>query len=150
MSFHTLNELNIKLADFITLLSPLGVVKKMVSNGDTHLFEIFFHNKVENIKGENKPAKNTHFILGDIIKLFYDNKHGFIINENTCIIEIPNNLSVNKGENDLKKIGKDIRKKIPKIAVNILNSGLNLKNRKITNPESINILNFEGYHSVSV
>ena len=30
MSFHTLNELNIKLVDFITLLSPLGVVKKIV------------------------------------------------------------------------------------------------------------------------
>lgn len=150
MSFHSLNELNIKLVDFITLLSPLGVVKKIVSNGNTHLFEIIFHNKVDSIKGLNKPSKNTNFILGEIIKLFNDEKYGFIINENTCILEIPNNINISDSDDDIKKIGKNIRKQIPKIAINILNNGLNLKNKKITNPESINILNFEGYHSVSV
>lgn len=150
MSFHTLNELNIKLVDFIILLSPLGVVKKIVSNGDKHLFEIFFHNKVESIKGTNKPTKNTNYISGNLIKLFYDENYGFIINDNSCILEIPNNLSIDKNENDLKKIGKDIRKLIPKISIEILNNGLDLKKRKITNPESINILNFEGYHTVSV
>ena len=40
MSFHTLNELNIKLVDFITFYLKLGLVKKK-SNGDKHLFEIF-------------------------------------------------------------------------------------------------------------
>ena len=150
MSFHTLKELNIKLVDFITLLSPLGVVKKMVSNGDKHLFEIIFYNKVDIVKGLNKPSKNTNFILGEIIKLFNDETYGFIINDNTCILEIPNTICINGSESDIKKIGKNIRKMIPKIAINILNNGLNLKNKKITNPESINILNFEGYHSVSV
>ncbi len=150
MSFHTLNELNIKLVDFITLFSPLGVVKKIVSNGDKHLFEIFFHNKVESIKGTNKPTKNTNYISGNLLKLFYDENYGFIINDNSCILEIPNNLSIDKNENDLKKIGKEIRKLIPKISIEILNNGLDLKKRKITNPESINILNFEGYHTVSV
>lgn len=149
MSFNTLNELNIKLLDFITLLSPLGVVKKIVSNGDKHLFEIFFHNKIDNLKGVIRPLKESHFISGDIIKLFYDNKYGFIINENSCILEIPNILNIND-KVDLKMNGKNIRKLIPKMAINILNSGLNLKNKKITNPESINILNFEGFHSVTV
>jgi hypothetical protein len=150
MSFHTLKELNIKLVDFITLLSPLGVVKKIVSNGDKHLFEIFFHHKVESIKGLNKPAKNTNYISGDLIKLFYDKNYGFIVNDNSCILEIPNNLTIDKSDNDLKKIGKNIRKLIPKISIEILNNGLDLKKRKITNPESINILNFDGYHTVSV
>ena len=150
MSFHTLNELNIKLVDFVTLLSPLGVVKKIVSNGDKHLFEIFFHHKVESIKGLNKPTKNTNYISGDLIKLFYDKNYGFIVNDNSCILEIPNNLTINKTENDLKTIGKNIRKLIPKISIEILNNGLDLKKRKITNPESINILNFDGYHTVSV
>lgn len=149
MSFNTLNELNIKLLDFITLLSPLGVVKKIVSNGDTHLFEIFFHNKIDNIKGILKPLKESHYISGNIFKLYYDDKYGFIINDNSCILEIPNNLFINDNK-DLKTNSKNIRKIIPKIAINILNNGFNLKNRKITNPESINILNFEGFHSVTV
>lgn len=149
MSFNSLNELNIKLLDFITLLSPLGVVKKIVSNGDTHLFEIFFHNKIDNIKGVLKPLKESHYISGNILKLYYDDKYGFIINDNSCILEIPNNLFIDDNK-DLKTNSKNIRKFIPKIAINILNNGFNLKNRKITNPESINILNFEGFHSVTV
>ena len=46
MSFYNLKELNIKLIDFSTLLSPLGVVKKIVSNGNKHLFEINFHDSL--------------------------------------------------------------------------------------------------------
>ena len=150
MSFYTLNELNIKILDFITLLSPLGVVKKIVSNGNKHLFEINFHNKMKFKDGNNKPSKNTNYISGNIIRLYFDNNLGFIVNDTSCILEIPNNLEIKDTETDIKKISKTIRKNIPKLSVDILNNGLNLKNRKITNPESINILNFEGYHSVSV
>ena len=149
MSFNSLNELNIKLLDFITLLSPLGVVKKIVSDGDKHLFEIFFHNKINNLKGGIQPLKDSHFVSGEVIKLFYDDRYGFIINENSCILEIPNVLEINENL-DLKINAKNIRKLIPKIAINILNNGFNLKNRKITNPESINILYFEGFHIVTV
>ena len=150
MSFYSLNELQIKLLDFTTLLSPLGVVKKIVSNGDRHIFEIFFHNKVENIKGSIKPTKDSNFISSNLIKLFYDDKYGFIVNDNSCIIEIPNNLFLEDKNTDLKKLGKGVRKLIPKISLDILNNGFNLKTRKITNPESINILNFDGFHTVSV
>ena len=150
MSFYTLNELQIKLLDFITLLSPLGVVKKIVSNGDRHIFEIFFHNKVETIKGSTKPTKDSNFISSNLIKLFYDDNYGFIVNDNSCILEIPNNLFLEDSNTDLKKLGKSVRKLIPKISLDILNNGFNLKTRKITNPESINILNFDGFHTVSV
>ena len=150
MSFYSLNELQIKLLDFTTLLSPLGVVKKIVSNGDRHIFEIFFHNKVENIKGSIKPTKDSNFISSNLIKLFYDDNYGFIVNDNSCIIEIPNNLFLEDKNTDLKKLGKCVRKLIPKVSLDILNNGFNLKTRKITNPESINILNFDGFHTVSV
>ena len=150
MSFYTLNELQIKLLDFTTLLSPLGVVKKIVSNGNTHLFEIFFHNKVQNIKGSIKPVKDSNFISSNLIKLFYDDNYGFIVNETSCILEIPNNLFLEDKNSDLKKLAKGVRKLIPKVSSDILNNGFNLKTRKITNPESINILNFDGFHTVSV
>ena len=60
MSFYNLKELNIKLIDFSILLSPLGVVKKIVTNGDKHLFEINFHNSLNLYEGDfeiNKKKK---------------------------------------------------------------------------------------------
>ena len=103
-----------------------------------------------NLGKEKLNLKNTNYISGNIIRLYCDKILGFIVNETSCILEIPNNLEIKDSDDDIKKIGKNIRKNIPKISVDILNNGLNLKSRKITNPESINILNFEGFHSVSV
>tara|TARA_B100000795_G_C22801801_1_gene442345 strand:+ start:2595 stop:3050 length:456 start_codon:yes stop_codon:yes gene_type:complete len=150
MSFYNLKELNIKLIDFITILSPLGVVKKMVSNGDRHLFDIKFHNKIPIYDGKFNIHIKTHIIESTLLKLFYYSKLGYIINENSCIIEIPNLLKINNSKiTDCKIIGKNIRKQLPKDLSKILNEGLNLKNSKITDPQSINIINFEGFNSVN-
>ena len=39
MTFYNLKQLNIRLSDFICLLSPLGVVTKIVSNGNQNLVQ---------------------------------------------------------------------------------------------------------------
>ena len=39
-----------------------------------HIYLKYFYNKVDNVKGQNKPSKNTNFISGEIIKLFNDEK----------------------------------------------------------------------------
>ena len=150
MNFLTLKQLNIKLLDFTTLLSPLGVVKKIVSNGEKHLFEINFHNKINIYTGKYQLNKKTNTIDNTFLKLFYDSKYGLIINENSCIIEIPNSIQVDDKLDDLKSVVKKIRKMIPKDCSNILNGGLNLEKRKITDPESINIINFNGFQKVDL
>lgn len=149
MKFLSLNQLNLKILDFTNLMTPLGVVKKIVSNGDTHLFEILFHSKISLMNGEFKVAKNTNIIENTQFKLFCDDKMGFIINENCCILEIPNNIEVNDNE-DLKIVIKNLRKNITKQCSRILQNGFNLKRKKITDPESINIINFEGFHVVDL
>ena len=76
---------------------------------------------------------------------------GYIINENSCIIEIPNLLKIDTSKiSDCKLLGKSIKKQLPKDLSKILNEGFNLKNRTITDPESINIINFEGFNSVNL
>ena len=150
MVFYTLKELNIKILDFATLLSPLGVVKKISSNGERHLFEIFFHNKIKILDGELKVKQKGSNIDNTFLKLFYDSSLGFIINDSSCIIEIPNSIDPKSQETDLRIIGKQIRKNIPKDLSKILKFGFNLKKRKITNPESINILNLVGFHNVNL
>ncbi len=149
MNFLSLNQLNLKILDFTNLMTPLGVVKKIVSNGDTHLFEILFHSKILLMDGQFKVDKNTNIIENTHFKLFCDQELGFIINENCCILEIPNMIEIKNNE-DIKIITKNLRKNITKQCSKILQTGFNLKRMKITDPESINIINFEGFHVVDL
>lgn len=155
MTFYTLKDLNIKLLDFINLLSPLGQVKKIVSNGDRHLVEIYFHDKV-NIDNSNLGNEfKDSYINNTLFKLYFDIKMGYIINNNLCILEIPNGIDSNNNYlNNLKckdkiNISKFIKKNIPKDCLKILKHRFVL-NSKITDPESVNILNFNGYHKILV
>tara|TARA_Y100000816_G_C25776187_1_gene407263 strand:- start:134 stop:604 length:471 start_codon:yes stop_codon:yes gene_type:complete len=156
MSFYNLKELNIKLIDFSILLSPLGVVKKIVTNGDKHLFEINFHNSLNLYEGEFEINKKKNLIKKTPIKIFFEEKLGYIINSSIGIIELPDKIDINDDcfadlkDKDSKTISKFLRKNIPKNSQNILRNGLKLKGKKITDPEKINILNFEGFHMVSL
>ena len=152
MTFYTLKDLNIKIIDFINLLSPLGIVKKIVSNGEQHLVEIYFHTPL-NIEINDNIENN--YINKTLLKLYYHKNKGYIINERFCILEIPKGIDINNYYiNDLKikdkkNIGKYLRKNIPKDSQNILKHNL-LLNNKITDPDKINILKFEGYQRISV
>jgi hypothetical protein len=156
MSFYNLKELNIKLIDFSILLSPLGVVKKIVSNGTKHLFEINFHDSLNLYEGEYEINKKKNLIKKTPIKIFFEEKLGYIINDNIGILEIPDDIDIEDEyfselkEKDSKNITKFLRKNIPKNSQNILRNGLRLKGKKITDPEKINILNFNGFHTVSL
>ena len=156
MSFYNLKELNIKLIDFSTLLSPLGVVKKIVSNGNKHLFEINFHDSLNLYEGEYEINKKKNLIKKTPIKIFFEDKLGYIINDNIGILEIPDEIDIDDEyfselkEKDTKNVTKFLRKNIPKNSQNILRNGLRLKGKKITDPEKINILNFDGFHMVSL
>ena len=156
MSFYNLKELNIKLIDFSTLLSPLGVVKKIVSNGEKHLFEINFHESLDLYKGEYEINKKKNMIKNTPIKIFYDSTLGYIINNNKEILEISNDMDINDDyfselkDKDSKNVTKFLRKNLPKNSQNILKKGLKLKGKKITDPEKINIMNFKGFHIVSL
>ena len=90
MNYYTLCELNIKLLDFISLLSPLGDVKKIVSNGIRHLVEINLHNSILDSGKDNNTNdinnKNNN-IEKKIIKIYRDQKLGYIINDNIAILE---------------------------------------------------------------
>ena len=57
MCYYSLKDLNIKLVDFISLLSPLGSVRRIISNGDTHLAEICFHNSISLSNNKNQKEK---------------------------------------------------------------------------------------------
>ena len=81
MSFYNLKELNIKLIDFSILLSPLGVVKKIVTNGNRHLFEINFHNSLNLYEGKFEINKKKNLIKTTPIKIFFEKKLGYIIND---------------------------------------------------------------------
>ena len=156
MSFYNLKELNIKLIDFSTLLSPLGVVKKIVSNGNKHLFEINFHDSLNLYEGEYEINKKKNLIKKKPIKIFFEDKLGYIINDNIGILEISDDIDVDDEYfselkvKDSKNVTKFLRKNIPKNSQNILRNGLKLKGKKITDPEKINILNFDGFHMVSL
>ena len=155
MSFYNLRELNIKLIDLTTMLSPLGKVNKIVSNGDKHLFEINFHDSLNLYEGEYELNKKSN-INNTPIKIFCEDNLGLIINNNTGILEISNNIYIDDDyllelkERDIKNITKFLRKNIPKYSQNILRRGLKLKGKKITDPETINILNFDGFNIVNL
>jgi hypothetical protein len=156
MSFYNLKELNIKLIDFATMLSPLGVVKKIVSNGEKHLFEIYFHESLKLYEGQYEVNKKQNNINHTPLKIYFEDNLGFIINETSGILEISNNINIDNEyfENIKDKISKNItkhlRKNIPKDSQNILRNGLKLKGKKITDPDKINIINFDGYHTVNL
>lgn len=161
MNYYTLNDLNIKLLDFVILLSPLGDVKKFVSNGEQHLVEIFFHKdlilKIDNdsISNNKIDLKSNGNLNDSLLKIYNDLKFGFIINNKCAIIEIPkginsDNTYLEKVKDKSKQsISKYLRKNIPKDCQKILKSNIICKN-KITDPEKINILNFPGYQKVQV
>ena len=156
MSFYNLKQLNIKLIDFTTMLSPLGVVKKIVSDGDKHLFEINFHEPLKLYEGEYEVNKKQNNIKNTPIKIYFEDNLGLIINDNSGILEIPNNIDIDNEyfsqlkDKDIKNITKFIRKNLPKDSQNILKNGLKIKGKKITDPDKINIINFEGFHSVNL
>ena len=161
MNYYTLNDLNIKLLDFVILLSPLGDVKKFVSNGEQHLVEIFFHKdlilKIDNdsISNNKIDLKSNGNLNDSLLKIYNDLKFGFIINNKCAILEIPkgidsDNTYLEKVKDKSKQsISKYLRKNIPKDCQKILKSNIICKN-KITDPEKINILNFPGYQKVQV
>ena len=117
MTYYTLNDLNIKLVDFIGLLSPLGYSKKIASNGNRHLVEIYF-NQYLDIDNSVK-SKELNFINSTLLKLYFDNKMGYIINNKLCILEIPNGIYDNDiylDKLEIKNkisISKYLRKNIP-------------------------------------
>ena len=156
MSFYNLKQLNIKLIDFTTMLSPLGVVKKIVSDGDKHLFEINFHEPLKLHEGEYEVNKKQNNIKHTPIKIYFEDNLGLIINDNSGILEIPNNIDIDNEyfsqleDKNIKNISKFIRKNLPKDSKNILKNGLKIKGKKITDPDKINIINFEGFHSVNL
>ena len=146
MDFYNLNDLNIKIIDFTMLLSPLGVVKKIVSNDKCYLFEIYFHEKI-NINNGTFKINNNNNIDNTLLSLFYDNNYGFIINESSCIIQV-NNLIEKNSKFTLGEMGKYLRKNIPIISQKILKFGLDLSDKNKTNPDTINIINFNGFKKV--
>ena len=159
MNYYTLCDLKIKLLDFISLLSPLGNVKKIVSNGARHLVEINFHNSI--LKSTEEKNINTDLIKKDIlentiIKIYNDNNLGYIINDKTAILELPigiddnNEYLKNLKEKTKDNISKYIKKNLPKDCQKILKGKINLEGKNLTNPDNINILNFPGYRIVSV
>ena len=87
MTFFDLKELNIKLTDFICLLSPLGVVTKIVSNGNQNLVQLEFHDNI--LKNNGIPISDNEYIEDSLIKLYRDNTYGFIINDKMGIFELP-------------------------------------------------------------
>ena len=161
MNYYTLNDLNIKLLDFIILLSPLGHVKKFVSNGNQHLVEIFFHKELilkmdsDDINNDKIDLNSNGNLNNSLLKIYNDLKLGFIINNKSAIIEIPKGIDTDSSylekvkDKDKNTISKFIRKNIPKDCQKILKSDIVCKN-KITDPEKINILNFPGYQQVQV
>lgn len=156
MSFYNLKQLNIKLIDFTSMLSPLGVVKKIVSDGDKHLFEINFHQSLKLNEGEYELNKKKNNIKNTPLKIYSEDNLGLIINETSGILEISNTIDIDSDyfsslkERDIKSITKFIRKNLPKDSQNILRNGLKIKGKKITDPNKINIINFEGFHSVNL
>lgn len=152
MNYYTLRELNIKLLDFIALLSPLGDVKKIVSNGGRHLVEINLHNSIL----DSRKETNNNNLEKTIIKIYRDTKLGYIISDNIVILELPQGIEVNDNylsnlkEKSRESISKYIRKTLPKDCQKISKKKINLENEVLTDPEKINILNFPGYRTVSV
>ena len=154
MTFYNLKELNIKLTDFICLLSPLGVVNKIVSNGNQNLVEIEFHNDL--FKNTGIEIKENNYIENSLIKLYEDSNYGFIINDKIGIFELPhgideNSLYINNlDEKNNKNISKYIRKNFPKDCQKILKNGININKGKLTDPTKININSIPGYKSIKV
>lgn len=154
MNYYTLCELNIKLLDFVSLLSPLGDVKKIVSNGMKHLVEINFHNSILELTN-NKSDEKEHFDK-TIIKIYKDNNFGYIINNNTAILELPIGIEDNSEylstlkDKNKDTISKYIKKTLPKDCMKISKNKILMNSKKLTDPEKINISNFPGYRKVCV
>ena len=154
MTFYDLKNLNIKLSDFICLLSPLGVVNKIVSNGNQNLVEIEFHNKL--LINEGIQIKEDNYIDNCLIKLYQDSNYGFIINDKIGIFELPRGIKENDlyiknlNEKNSKNISKYIRKNMPKDCFNILSKGIKINRGKLSDPNKININNIPGYKSIKV
>lgn len=154
MTFYDLKKLNIKLSDFICLLSPLGVVNKIVSNGNKNLVEIEFHKHL--LINDGIQLTEDNFIDNSLIKLYQDSNYGFIINNNIGILELPYGIKDNDvyiqnlNEKNSKNISKYIRKNIPKDCFKILSKGIKIPDRKLTDPNKININNMPGYKSIIV
>jgi hypothetical protein len=154
MTFYDLKKLNIKLADFICLLSPLGVVTKIVNNGNKNLVQIEFHDNL--LKKNGIQIKEDDYIEDSLIRLYKDSKYGFIINDKIGIIELPYGIEEDSfyikqlNEKTNKTISKFVRKKFPKDCQIILNKGISIDNIKYTDPNNININSILGHKSINV
>lgn len=154
MTFYDLKKLNIKLADFISLMSPLGVVTKIVNNGNKNLVQIEFHDNL--FKNNGLQIKEDDYIEDSLIRLYKDSKYGFIINDKIGILELPYGIEedslyiknlVNKTN---KNISKYVRKKFPKDCQMILNKGIAINNIQYTDPNNINLNSILGHKSINV
>ena len=154
MCYYSLKDLNIKLVDFISLLSPLGSVRRIISNGDTHLAEICFHNSIS--LSNNKNQKEKDILEETILKIYKDNIYGFIINNNIGIIEIPKGIDEDNSylsslkKKDKESISKYIRKNIPKDCMKLVKNKIMLEDCNQTDPEKVNISTFPGYSKVNI
>ena len=154
MTFYDLKKLNIKLLDFICLLSPLGVVTKIVSNGEHNLVELEFHQNL--LKSDGIKVRDNEYLENSLIKLYNDNNHGFIINENTGIFELPFGIEEDShyidklNKKDSIEISKYIRKTFPKDCHKILKKGITIEDNKYTDPTKINLHQIPGYKTIKV
>jgi hypothetical protein len=152
MTFYDLKKLNIKLLDFICLLSPLGVVNKIVSNGEHNLVELEFHQSL--LKTNGIKVKGDEYLENSLIKLYNDNNHGFIINQNTGIFELPFGIKEDShyieklNKKNSVEISKYIRKNFPKDCHKILKKGITIEENKYTDPTKINLHKIPGYKTI--
>lgn len=143
MTFYDLKKLNIKLSDFVCLLSPLGVVTKITNNGNQNLVQIEFHDNL--FKQNGISIKEDDYIEDSLIRLYNDSNYGFIINEKNGIFELPFGIGddsfyiKNLDDKNTKNIAKYFRKNFPKDCQKILKKGISLDNIKYTDPDKINI-----------
>ena len=77
MTFYDLKMLNIKLSDFVCLMSPLGVVTKIFNNGNRNLVQIEFHDNL--LKNTGITVEENNYIEDSLIRLYKDTNYCLII-----------------------------------------------------------------------
>ena len=154
MTFYDLKMLNIKLSDFVCLMSPLGVVTKIFNNENKNLVQIEFHDNL--LKNTGITIEENNFIEDSLIKLYRDANYGFIINQKIGIFELPNGIDVesnyikNINDKTTKGISKHVRKTFPKDCLMILKKGISLDKTKHTDPNNVNLNSILGNKTISI
>lgn len=154
MTFYDLKMLNIKLSDFVCLMSPLGVVTKIFNNGNRNLVQIEFHDNL--LKNTGITVEENNYIEDSLIRLYKDTNYGFIINQKVGIFELPigieedSNYIKNITDKSTKGISKYVRKTFPKDCLLILKKGISLDKTKHTDPNNINLNSVLGNKTIIV